>query len=175
VSDTTGAQLQAQAASLTQFARPEDGAWDPSDPNRFYFITTGATVHGTPIPTRLWVVQFQDVTHPELGGTIKVAVEGGLTTSNKAAVPVMLDNLTVTEDGHVFMQEDPGNSTRLAKVWMYDPAADHQPVGSISGLTQIAQPNRRRARGRRPADADDGRLAASGRQQLHRRQRPRPL
>ena len=66
---------------LTQFGRPEDGHWDPSNPNVFYFVTTGATVCGVPIPTRLWRMEFTDVEHPELGGTIKVVVEGGLTTS----------------------------------------------------------------------------------------------
>jgi serralysin len=57
VSDVTGTQLQAQSAPLTQFGRPEDGAWDPSNPNRFYFVTTGATVSGVPIPTRLWAMR----------------------------------------------------------------------------------------------------------------------
>jgi Ca2+-binding RTX toxin-like protein len=50
----------------------------------------------------------------------------------------MLDNMTVTESGLVIMQEDPGNNTRLAKVWMYDPKADNG-VDPISGLTEIAQ------------------------------------
>jgi serralysin len=50
VSELTGAQQQTEAAlELTQFGRPEDGHWDPSNPNRFYLLTTGA---GT-LPTRL--------------------------------------------------------------------------------------------------------------------------
>ena len=138
-SDTTGTQLNNAAGLLTQFGRPEDGAWDPSNPNRLYFVTTGATVNGVPIPTRLWVVEFIDVEHPELGGTIKVAVEGGLINSTDQTIPVMLDNMTVTESGLVFMQEDPGNNPRLAKLWMYDPNADTDASGGTSGLTLIAQ------------------------------------
>jgi hypothetical protein len=121
VGDTTGAQLQAASASLTQFGRPEDGAWDPSNPNRFYFVTTGATVNGTPIPTRLWAMDFIDIEHPELGGTIQIILEGGLTNSADQTIPVMLDNMTVTESGLVIMQEDTGNNPRLSKIWMYDP------------------------------------------------------
>jgi Ca2+-binding RTX toxin-like protein len=139
VSDTTGAQLQAQSAPLTQFGRPEDGAWDPSNPNKFYFVTTGATVNGVQIPTRLWSMEFADIEHPELGGTIKVAVEGGSTNSLDQTVPVMMDNITVTESGLVVMQEDPGGNARLAKIWMYDPHADTQDIGGTSGLTLLAQ------------------------------------
>jgi Ca2+-binding RTX toxin-like protein len=139
VGDTTGTQLQAQAAPLTQFGRPEDGHWDPSNPNVFYFVTTGATVAGVPIPTRLWRMEFVDVEHPELGGTIKAVVEGGLTNSPDQTIPVMMDNMTVTESGLVILQEDPGNNPRLAKIWMYDPAKDAQDVGGTSGLTLLAE------------------------------------
>jgi serralysin len=139
VTDTTGTQLNALAGAITQFGRPEDGAWDPSNPNRFYFVTTGATVNGVQIPTRLWSLEFVDIEHPELGGTIKVVVEGGVTNSPDQTIPVMLDNMTVTESGLVLMQEDPGNNPRLAKLWLYDPSKDTQDVGGTSGLTLIAQ------------------------------------
>jgi hypothetical protein len=36
----------------------------------------------------------------------------------------MLDNITVNEQGHVIMQEDPGNNPHLARIWDYDPATD---------------------------------------------------
>lgn len=142
VSDTTGAQLQAQSDPLTQFGRPEDGAWDPSNPNRFYFVTTGNNASATveAHPTRLWAMDFIDVTRPELGGTIKVVVEGGFPNSDpNSPLPIMLDNMTVTESGMVVMQEDPGNNARLGKIWMYDPGKDTDGVGGTSGLTLIAQ------------------------------------
>jgi Ca2+-binding RTX toxin-like protein len=134
VRHTTGTELQAESAPLTQFGRPEDGQWDPSNPNRFYFVTTGAGA----IPTRLWALDFTDIEHPELGGTITALIEGGLAGSNPATLPVMMDNMTVTESGLVILQEDPGNNPRLARVWMYNPAADNG-VDPLSGLTQIAQ------------------------------------
>ena len=135
VTDTTGTELQEQAAPLTQFGRPEDGAWDPSNPNRFYFVTTGTATQ----PTRLWAMDFDDVEHPELGGKITALIEGALPNADpNTALPLMLDNMTVTDSGLVIMQEDPGNSPRLAKVWMYDPKADNG-VDPLSGLTELAR------------------------------------
>jgi RTX calcium-binding nonapeptide repeat (4 copies) len=121
VSHIDGSILQNQNDPLTQFGRPEDGHWDPSNPNRFYFVTTGATVDGVQIPTRLWAMDFIDVEHPELGGTIKVMLEGGVTNSLDQTIPVMMDNMTVTESGLVILQEDVGNNPRLGKIWMFDP------------------------------------------------------
>jgi hypothetical protein len=36
----------------------------------------------------------------------------------------MMDNITVDQQGHVLLQEDPGNQAYLAKVWEYDPLGD---------------------------------------------------
>ena len=128
----TGAQIQAEstAEGVTEFLRPEDGAWDPSNPNRFYFNTT----NGSTSPSRLWALDFVDARWPELGGTIKMMLDG---TEGQ----VMLDNLTVTAEGKVILQEDVGNSARLGKVWEYDPVADklaqlaeHDPA-RFSGIT----------------------------------------
>ena len=134
VSALNGAALQANAAPLTQFGRPEDASWDPSNPNRLYLATTGTSS----IPTRLWAIDFIDVQRPELGGTISVMFEGGLAGSNPAAGPVMIDNMTVTESGLVILQEDPGNNARLSKVWVYDPKADDG-SSPFSGLTELGQ------------------------------------
>jgi hypothetical protein len=32
-------QTESTAAGLTEFLRPEDGAWDPFNPRDFYFLT----------------------------------------------------------------------------------------------------------------------------------------
>jgi serralysin len=115
VSGKTGAELEAasDAAGATSFSRPEDGAWDTQDPNRFYFATTGAGE----VPTRLWALDFVDVTRPELGGTLTQLLDG--TEGIRS-----LDNLTVSASGKIVIQEDPGNNPRLAKVWHYDPETD---------------------------------------------------
>ena len=121
VSHTSGADLEtAGAGNVTAFLRPEDGAWDTVNHNRFYFVTTDAFNQ----PSRLWALDFTDASHPENGGTIKMLLAGNEGQN-------MLDNLTVNQQGHVILQEDIGNNTPLGKVWDYDPVHDT--------LTQIAQ------------------------------------
>jgi Ca2+-binding RTX toxin-like protein len=134
VSQLTGTQLQAASAPLTQFGRPEDGHWDPTNPNRFYFVTTGTAT----APSRLWALDFVDVEHPELGGAIHILLDG-------SEGHVTLDNMTVTESGLVILQEDPGSDARLAKIWMYDPVSDaltelaeHDPARFSPGLNTPA-------------------------------------
>jgi len=122
VSDKTGATIDAEsaAAGVTDFLRPEDAAWDPNNPNVLYFVTTTT-------PARLIRLTFEDITNPALGGEIEVLVDGTVDPVN------WLDNITVSDSGIVFMQEDPGSSTGLAKVWAYDPAGDV--------LTQVGEHN----------------------------------
>ena len=121
VSGKTGAQIQAEgdAHGVTSFLRPEDGAWDTVNPNRYYFVTT-ASVGST---SRLWAMDFVDSSKPELGGTIKLLLNG-------SEGQQMFDNLTVSADGKLTLLEDVGNNALLGKVWQYDPATD--------ALSQIA-------------------------------------
>jgi RTX calcium-binding nonapeptide repeat (4 copies) len=119
VSGLTGAALDAasETAHVTSFLRPEDGAWDTQNPDRFYFVTTNA--FGS--PSRLWAVDF-DASHT--GGTIKMLLDG---TEGQQ----MFDNITVNQDGKLTLCEDVGNQDHVGKLWQYDPATDV--------LTQIAQ------------------------------------
>ena len=126
VSGKTGAQIEAasQAGGVASFLRPEDGAWDTVNHDRFYFVTTNAFDQ----PTQLWAMDFKDASKPELGGTIKLLVNGN---ENGADHPQMFDNITVTAQGTVILCEDVGNNAHLGKVWEYDPATDQ--------LAQLAQ------------------------------------
>jgi hypothetical protein len=117
----------------TGWDRPEDGAWDPGNPNDFYFVTTASmTMH-----SRLWRLRFNDVTKPDTGGTVTMVLEGPADTSSG---PKMMDNLTVNERGQVLVQEDPGNQPYLAGSYQYDIAsdsarriADHDPQRFLPG------------------------------------------
>lgn len=106
-------ETASDAAGVTEFLRPEDGAWDPTDPDRYYFVTTDSFDGHT----RLWRLTFADGTHPEQGGTIDMLLDG-------TEGPRMMDNLTVNDRGQVLIQEDPGNQTYLARLWLYSPQAD---------------------------------------------------
>ena len=114
-STRTGVQLEAdsEAAGVTEFLRPEDGAWDPTHPNWFYFNTT-ASFTG---PSRLWRLEFTDINNPTAGGTIRM-----LLTGNEGQR--MLDNMSMTQDGKVVLLEDVGNSASLGRVLIYDPVTD---------------------------------------------------
>ncbi len=95
----------------TSLARPEDGAWDTQDHNRFYFVTT-ASFKGN---SRLWEIRFDDISQPERGGTIRVLIDGAVAGIR------MMDNITVDGDGSIYIQEDVGNNAHLGQVWMFTP------------------------------------------------------
>lgn len=122
VSGKTGAQIDAlsETSGVTSFLRPEDGAWDTINPNRFYFVTTNAFN----APSQLWALDFIDAAHPELGGTIKLLLNG-------SEGQQMFDNLTVDSHGNIVLCEDVGNNAHLGKVWQYNP--------STGSLTQLAE------------------------------------
>ena len=132
----TGATLNSESitAGVTNWLRPEDGAWS-KDGKTFYFVTTANTTSAS----RLWALEFTNPANPELGGTVKMLLNG-------SEGQVMLDNMTVADDGSILLQEDPGGNERLAKIWRYNPSTDtlvelaqHNPV-LLSG-TAATNPN----------------------------------
>lgn len=110
VSAWSGSQLESQSVAnqVTAFQRPEDGHWDPRNPNDFYWVTTGSSA-----PGRLWRLRFDDITQPTLGGTIELLLDGTQGIDHP-------DNVVVDRAGHVLIQEDRGSSALLARVWIYD-------------------------------------------------------
>src|SRR5262249_19545847 len=131
VSALTGAQIEtnSQNAHVTGFERPEDGAWDTLNPNRFYFVTTASPANYTGPGvnagghSKLWQLDFVDAKDQSSGGTVKLLLDG---TEGQS----MLDNISVSPDGKITMLEDVGNNARLGRVWQYDPSNDP--------LTQLA-------------------------------------
>jgi Bacterial protein of unknown function (DUF839) len=122
VRNTSGTTLNTNSNSngVTNFQRPEDGAWDPNDPSKFYFVTTASVSTNS----RLWRLNFEDPANPAAGGTIDMLLDG-------SEGHRMLDNMTVNDRGQVIMQEDVGNNLRLSKIWVYDIASD--------SLTEVAE------------------------------------
>lgn len=120
----TGAVLQttSRTRGITEFARPEDGAWDTKTQNVFYFVTTGASVNGASQTARLYKLVFDSITNPT-GGTIQLVVDAASLTGTDAQTARSFDNMTVDGDGAVLIQEDPGNSSYIAKTWRVNPAA----------------------------------------------------
>ena len=131
----SGARFSLSATASTAFSRPEDGAWNPLDPNQFYFVTTDQLDQktdgiGTQIgQTRLWRLTFDDIGNPSLGGRIDLLIDGRIVNGEKVN---MFDNITVNEKtGLIVLLEDVGGAAHNGKVWLYDPATD--------ALTKVAR------------------------------------
>jgi hypothetical protein len=122
VHNLTGATLNANSitAGVTQFLRPEDGAWDPSHPEDFYFVTT----NGFNSPSRLWKMHFSNINDLTQGGVITAVLDG---TEGQQ----MFDNIAIDHWGHILLLEDVGNNAHNGKVWQYTIATD--------ALVQIAK------------------------------------
>ncbi|AXS78901.1 alkaline phosphatase PhoX [Dechloromonas sp. HYN0024] len=113
----------------TKFLRPEDGAWDNENHNRFYFVTTDQMdaakdgngnvdiALGQIGRSRLWALTFDDSAKPELGGKIEMLLDG---TSAKGDYQ-MFDNISVNDDGTLTLLEDVGNNQHNGKVWIFSP------------------------------------------------------
>lgn len=125
IAGKTGVQLETESNTLlvTKFARPEDGVFDPKNPNDFYFVTTASFTTST----RLWRVRFNDIKNPLAGAKIDLLVDGAVEGGK------MFDNITMDKFGHVYLQEDIGGQDPLSKLWRYDVATDK--------LTEIAKHN----------------------------------
>jgi hypothetical protein len=111
------------AAKGTEMSRVEDGEWDPKDPNVFYFVTTesnkdpGATKENPSEPGisrdggGFWRLTFVDGQKPELGAKLELLLDG-----SEAPYLSKPDNMTITTDGIVLLQEDPGNNAHVARL-----------------------------------------------------------
>lgn len=122
VQNMTGATLQSNSNTLgvTQFLRPEDGLWDPNNPNDFYFATT----NGFNSNSRLWKLHFSDINNIPAGGTITAVLDG-------SEGQQMMDNIGIDNFGHILIVEDVGGNAHLGKTWQYDIATDFlKQVGS---------------------------------------------
>ncbi len=137
VENMTGVELLAasRAAGVTEFQRPEDGAWDPKQPSNFYFNTTASFTGNS----RLWRLNFRSAERVTRGGTIDMLLDG-------SEGQKMLDNMGIGKK-QMLLQEDVGNQAHLGRVFSYDrnldiitPIAQHDParfvVGSANFLTQ---------------------------------------
>jgi len=119
----TGAALQSAsvAQGVTEFARPEDGAWDTRNPRAFYYVTTGATLGGVAQTARLYKLTFDSISNPT-GGRIELVLDSASLIGTDGSAARSFDNITVDGDGNVIVQEDPGNTPYIAKTWKVNPA-----------------------------------------------------
>lgn len=118
LSNDDGEELEedSNAAGVTAWQRPEDGAWDPSRPRDFYFTTTGVTTL-----SRLWRLRFDDIRNPTRGGTLALVFDD-------TDGPRAMDNITITRDSILYLQEDNGAHPRVSNIWRYNLRTGEDPV-----------------------------------------------
>lgn len=108
--DQSGADQNAEAlADGLSLNRIEDGAFDPQRPNDFYFVTTAG---GNGPGGGLWRARWDDIEHPERGGTLTLLLDG----SEGLVSP---DNIDIDRGGNILIQEDPGNNPHVARIMAY--------------------------------------------------------
>jgi Ca2+-binding RTX toxin-like protein len=122
-----GTAFTLSSTTATSFLRPEDGAWNPLNPSQYFFVTADRIDEvsdgtGTQVGrTRLWRLNFTDITNPDAGGTIDLLIDGDIVNGVKVN---MFDNMTVDKYGHILLQEDVGGAAHNGKIWQYDIATD---------------------------------------------------
>jgi autotransporter-associated beta strand protein len=142
----TGAQFQTESLRLkvTQFARPEDAQW--VDENSLIFATTGATVNSVSVTSKIYQLDFNSTAADGIlttGGAIKVVVDSKNIIGLDGAAARSFDNLTIGDDGKLYIQEDPGNSSYVAKHWIVDHTLSTQALREASAV-QIFESDRTR-------------------------------
>ena len=122
-------QQKDHAEKGTEMTRVEDGEWDAANPNVFYFITTesnkdaGATKANPAEPGisrdggALWRLTFADGQKPELGAKLELLLDG-----SEAPYLSKPDNMALTANGIVMIQEDPGNNAHVSRIVAFRPS-----------------------------------------------------
>ena len=128
--DVTSFAKGARESGMT-FSRIEDGEWDPINPDVYYFITTesnkdpGATKENPLEPGisrdggALWRLTFKDAQNPLQGAKLEMLLNG--TEAPYLSKP---DNLAVTKNGIILIQEDPGNNAHVSRIVAYQIATE---------------------------------------------------
>ncbi|MFM2433308.1 MAG: hypothetical protein RI974_48 [Actinomycetota bacterium] len=112
----------------TTMSRLEDGVFDPTSPNDFYFTTTessgdvNATKANPATPKikrdggALWRLRFNDVAKPLSGATLTMILDG-----SEAPYLNKPDNLEIDEFGNIFIEEDPGINEHRSRLIVFQP------------------------------------------------------
>jgi autotransporter-associated beta strand protein len=145
----TGAEFQTAslAAGVTQFARPEDAHW--VDENSLIFATTGASgaaMANVTVTSKIYQLDFDSSMSDGIlttGGSIKVVVDSDKITGLDGQKARSFDNLTIGDDGKLYIQEDPGSNAYVAKHWIVDHTLGTQALREASAV-QIFESDRTR-------------------------------
>jgi hypothetical protein len=147
----TDAQLEAasDAANAMTFIRPEDGAFNPNNPNEFFWVTTGSSsgsAEGVNEYGRLYSLRL----HPRnpLGpATLKIVYNADLVVAGGGDTALSPDNID-TSSRYLMINEDGTTETRAVmaakgrdgSIWRFDLVRDNPGVDVTTGV-RVAELN----------------------------------
>jgi hypothetical protein len=111
------------------FVKTEDGAWSKSDPNEFFFNSTGDTQNSVVVGNHLGRTYRLKLNEHNLTGpaTLSVLYNADLVVASGGDIALTPDNmdtsrdyLMVCEDGTGFSRTVMGNKGRDGLIWRYD-------------------------------------------------------
>lgn len=108
------------------FSAVEDGAFDPNNPNDYYFVQKSSAGVATSLNPddktvvkrdggSMWKLTLADRKNPSKGGTLELVLDG-----NEAPYLNMPDNIDIDDLGNILIQEDPGKNAQLSRVVAYN-------------------------------------------------------
>jgi hypothetical protein len=150
--DLTDVQLEAasDAIGAMTFVRPEDGAFNPTSPNEFFFVTTGSSSgadDGVNELGRLYSLRLHPG-NPLKPGTLTTVYNADTVVAGGGDIAISPDNLDVSrrylminEDGTTESRAVMAAKGRDGSIWRFDLAKG--PVGAVgvdaSTATRVAQ------------------------------------
>ena len=147
----TDVQLEAasDAANAMTFVRPEDGAFNPNNPNELFWVTTGSSSapdDGVNELGRLYSLRLHPV-NPLGPATLRIVYNADTVIAGGGDIAISPDNME-TSDQYLMINEDGTTESRLimasksrdGSIWRFDLRSGVGGVGvDVSTATRIAQ------------------------------------
>jgi secreted PhoX family phosphatase len=147
----TDVELEAasDAANAMTFVRPEDGAFNPNNPNEFFFVTTGSSSgadNGVNELGRLYSLRLNPV-DPIRPATLRIVYNADLVVAAGGDIAISPDNIDASSR-YLMINEDGTTESRLVmaakgrdgSVWRFDLTGKVAGVGvDVTTATRIAQ------------------------------------
>jgi len=146
----TDVQLEAasDAASAMTFVRPEDGAFNPNDPNEFFFVTTGSSTgvdDGVNELGRLYSLSLHpgNVLKP---ATLRIVYNADTVIAGGGDIAISPDNvdtsgqyLMINEDGTTESRAVMAAKGRDGSIWRFDLVKGGAVGVDVTTATRVAQ------------------------------------
>lgn len=141
-------EAASDAVNAMIFARPEDGAFNPNEPDEFFFVTTG---EGT--GNALGRLYSLELNHKDATGPAKLTIEynadliiasGGDIAISPDNIDASRDYLMIQEDGTTTSRQEMTRKNRDGSIWRFDLDKNGVDVSSRLRIVELNPPGRDR-------------------------------